>query len=93
MNRGSHARRGPAVTGDQRFNEAPIHESGKSLARARMGLCARRFNEAPIHESGKWNRRRWRKARVDRFNEAPIHESGKSYVRHERLSGRDPGLQ
>ena len=35
------------------FNEAPIHESGKSprpdSARARNA----RFNEAPIHESGK----------------------------------------
>ena len=36
------------------FNEAPIHESGKSATdrRAVRGDEAR-FNEAPIHESGK----------------------------------------
>ena len=37
-----------------RFNEAPIHESGKSAWTMRgvpQGLP--RFNEAPIHESGK----------------------------------------
>ena len=36
-----------------RFNEAPIHESGKfsSLERGNTGNA--RFNEAPIHESGK----------------------------------------
>ena len=37
-----------------RFNEAPIHESGKS-GRLRKSIRAHRgFNEAPIHESGKW---------------------------------------
>ena len=35
------------------FNEAPIHESGKSHNNARLAHNNARFNEAPIHESGK----------------------------------------
>ena len=53
MNRGSALARSLRETKDCRFNEAPIHESGKSLrgSVSRIGsLC---FNEAPIHESGK----------------------------------------
>ena len=53
MNRGSpdFAPRGSCAA--HGFNEAPIHESGKSALPwgARHG-CSR-FNEAPIHESGK----------------------------------------
>ena len=55
MNRGSYAT--PAPSGRrwlQRFNEAPIHESGKS-SRPGIGWSGTsRFNEAPIHESGKF---------------------------------------
>ena len=36
------------------FNEAPIHESGKSAAaKIRDAATEAGFNEAPIHESGK----------------------------------------
>ena len=35
------------------FNEAPIHESGKSPAPTAPDSLRTRFNEAPIHESGK----------------------------------------
>ena len=53
MNRGSRERlQGPQREPD-RFNEAPIHESGKSNRRLDSALAALRFNEAPIHESGK----------------------------------------
>ena len=60
MNRGSRASRqvSERMYG-QRFNEAPIHESGKSRRAEREPLCNSdfRFNEAPIHESGKSTRR------------------------------------
>ena len=53
MNRGSmHI----GIYGDlmaSRFNEAPIHESGKSKLFGAISNHAPRFNEAPIHESGK----------------------------------------
>ena len=56
MNRGSV---GSGEWTALRFNEAPIHESGKSAPdpmrpRHESGKSdVRRFNEAPIHESGK----------------------------------------
>ena len=37
-----------------RFNEAPIHESGKYSARVSRVRTPCSFNEAPIHESGKY---------------------------------------
>ena len=54
MNRGSDRDAGNGHDGHRGFNEAPIHESGKSaLVRfSRAANC--RFNEAPIHESGKF---------------------------------------
>ena len=53
MNRGSTAKRSKPEKRKSRFNEAPIHESGKCRA-IRLGHARRRrFNEAPIHESGK----------------------------------------
>ena len=39
-----------------RFNEAPIHESGKCACARRGDRARRSFNEAPIHESGKFSR-------------------------------------
>ena len=55
MNRGSVFVDHPQGGGYQRFNEAPIHESGKSLwQRIVQGQDAPGFNEAPIHESGKY---------------------------------------
>ena len=53
MNRGS-AKPGEALRSSaERFNEAPIHESGKFWIDAAAIGAAKRFNEAPIHESGK----------------------------------------
>ena len=53
MNRGSSSIERAGVRVFQCFNEAPIHESGKSRARRGDPRSASRFNEAPIHESGK----------------------------------------
>ena len=53
MNRGSdgsQARPGGHWRG---FNEAPIHESGKSETKCKLAPSLGSFNEAPIHESGK----------------------------------------
>ena len=53
MNRGS---RHPQALADRhtfRFNEAPIHESGKSDQATQAITAQAGFNEAPIHESGK----------------------------------------
>ena len=57
MNRGSSAHHRPAIPNPGRFNEAPIHESGKCLLRAHRRPPSEGFNEAPIHESGKFDRR------------------------------------
>ena len=55
MNRGSKERGCCSASTLRSFNEAPIHESGKSRAPWHGILPASRcFNEAPIHESGKW---------------------------------------
>ena len=54
MNRGSDIGRYVQVAQQDPFNEAPIHESGKSgKSLRRPSHCKRTFNEAPIHESGK----------------------------------------
>ena len=53
MNRGSRHPWGRCRCSTAGFNEAPIHESGKSglsWQSSQYMLC---FNEAPIHESGK----------------------------------------
>ena len=60
-----------------RFNEAPIHESGKFAESARPASSRTGFNEAPIHESGKFRAELFRRRVRYSFNEAPIHESGK----------------
>ena len=57
MNRGSAVRVVVQVENGVGFNEAPIHESGKSPPTSPELPCWRCFNEAPIHESGKWS---WR---------------------------------
>ena len=54
MNRGSAISGANADAGRYRFNEAPIHESGKSPITRIPDGRARGFNEAPIHESGKY---------------------------------------
>ena len=58
MNRGSSASCSIWQRTARCFNEAPIHESGKSRRGPRPGQLASRFNEAPIHESGKFPEQR-----------------------------------
>ena len=53
MNRGSPVPAADPGFAPRGFNEAPIHESGKSRDLDRRRPLRRRFNEAPIHESGK----------------------------------------
>ena len=53
MNRGSPGSIASACAGPRGFNEAPIHESGKSEDADLEAGVQSRFNEAPIHESGK----------------------------------------
>ena len=55
MNRGSKYGRITLLVSAGRFNEAPIHESGKWKASQPPLAPDSRFNEAPIHESGKWS--------------------------------------
>ena len=77
MNRGSISAALSPYPGLNRFNEAPIHESGKCPPTALEPGALTSFNEAPIHESGKYASE-LEKARAEiGFNEAPIHESGK----------------
>ena len=79
MNRGSTMATSMPANGYSRFNEAPIHESGKSGRIAWHHRQMPGFNEAPIHESGKFvHANRGLASQGARFNEAPIHESGKS---------------
>ena len=54
MNRGSAGITFPGEPRGHRFNEAPIHESGKSAAIVAVRAAPQGFNEAPIHESGKY---------------------------------------
>ena len=53
MNRGSLEKRTAHPVRNAGFNEAPIHESGKSASSLPTARPGPRFNEAPIHESGK----------------------------------------
>ena len=53
MNRGSLDQCACFVLSLDRFNEAPIHESGKWSSRRGYEGLRLGFNEAPIHESGK----------------------------------------
>ena len=81
MNRGSIDLRHEASEVPMRFNEAPIHESGKwridPTVRTRPESG---FNEAPIHESGKCSSKSGESGVGRSFNEAPIHESGKYWT-------------
>ena len=62
MNRGSRGCVARRRISARRFNEAPIHESGKSLFTPLFSHTVYSFNEAPIHESGKFGIRRARAA-------------------------------
>ena len=53
MNRGSNPSPRTSSATCSRFNEAPIHESGKCDAARARSVGGSSFNEAPIHESGK----------------------------------------
>ena len=53
MNRGSPLMTIASAMTVRRFNEAPIHESGKWTGTTILHSVGTRFNEAPIHESGK----------------------------------------
>ena len=53
MNRGRAARKLRKRRVSARFNEAPIHESGKDHFFCHQSPFSTCFNEAPIHESGK----------------------------------------
>ena len=53
MNRGSNAIWNICARISASFNEAPIHESGKSALAGMATFLSLGFNEAPIHESGK----------------------------------------
>ena len=53
MNRGSKVIQANPRARAARFNEAPIHESGKCCQPSLSEADGHRFNEAPIHESGK----------------------------------------
>ena len=77
MNRGSASGGRFLPGGGGGFNEAPIHESGKSVGRGRLEDESTSFNEAPIHESGKSRSPPRASGCGSGFNEAPIHESGK----------------
>ena len=77
MNRGSRDSRACAVAAMPGFNEAPIHESGKSCKTRSDSWRGIGFNEAPIHESGKCAAPTVTVSPTSGFNEAPIHESGK----------------
>ena len=55
MNRGSDGKPGLEKADLLRFNEAPIHESGKWKTRTSFTKPGSGFNEAPIHESGKYD--------------------------------------
>ena len=92
MNRGSGAGRSGWPSGWTCFNEAPIHESGKSMCIASRPSINRGFNEAPIHESGKCRSPLTLGGSVVGFNEAPIHESGKYSSLAGNATGR-PSLQ
>ena len=55
MNRGSDSAVRRAARVWTCFNEAPIHESGKSFTHIPLFRYPPSFNEAPIHESGKFH--------------------------------------
>ena len=86
MNRGSPRTPKSTISVTLRFNEAPIHESGKCSRSSADSHAARRFNEAPIHESGKFEPRNQGLGCQLGFNEAPIHESGKSSGYHPAMT-------
>ena len=90
MNRGSKRRSERQSDCSSRFNEAPIHESGKSQVAEFLGVedeasmrprFMNRGSPLLLYRLG---------GRVHGFNEAPIHESGKCVGVHHSSSA--PGV-
>ena len=91
MNRGSFTIRFSSTRIGSGFNEAPIHESGKSrdaedFRHGRLASMRPRF----MNRGSSGQPLRLPKSRSS-FNEAPIHESGKS-VRTARIRRRRTGF-
>ena len=78
MNRGSRNLRRDRRAAQGRFNEAPIHESGKYLVQARVKIDQLIASMRPrfMNRGSKATRKPIARG-MARFNEAPIHESGK----------------
>ena len=82
MNRGSPCQTPSTRYPCQRFNEAPIHESGKCPMRyRRLRRWPSCFNEAPIHESGKSKRREKHDAGIHASMRPRFMNRGSSAVR------------
>ena len=79
MNRGSALVLDPRTVPSFRFNEAPIHESGKSRQgrKTAQGVCVASMRPRFMNR-GSPDHAADRVDQVRGFNEAPIHESGKS---------------
>ena len=81
MNRGSTARGSHGKHNRFCFNEAPIHESGKSrLARCAAANGVSASMRPRFMNRGSHQRHECRVPDPASFNEAPIHESGKCYA-------------
>ena len=78
MNRGSAKALYRVIDGPPRFNEAPIHESGKSRCHMAVRNSGQRASMRPRFMN-RGSHRQAIPSRMGRrgFNEAPIHESGK----------------
>ena len=78
MNRGSRRRMRRGSAAQTRFNEAPIHESGKCERSRDHRDRRRRASMRPrFMNRGSSGLLDLVALRIGRFNEAPIHESGK----------------
>ena len=79
MNRGSSGVADGDLPGPRGFNEAPIHESGKSPYRNPTAIHGAVASMRPrFMNRGSRAAGCYRTAPSAGFNEAPIHESGKS---------------
>ena len=77
MNRGSKGATKGTLESNPRFNEAPIHESGKYRA-ARIHAESRLASMRPrFMNRGSLGKIVQEQEIICGFNEAPIHESGK----------------
>ena len=77
MNRGSSRRPRPLHRAPRRFNEAPIHESGKWRGADRKDPTVRASMRPRFMNRGSTGEIMSSSERTRCFNEAPIHESGK----------------